>query len=341
MKSIVITTIFPPSVAVRQFAARDDWQLIVAGDRKTPPDWSCGTAEFLSPAAQEARGFNLTRVLPWNHYCRKMTGYLEAMRLGAECIVDTDDDNLPKPNWSFPESEGVFETTEENAGFVNVYKAFTDLPIWPRGFPLERVADPQAQPVPGEQKLVKIGIWQGLADGDPDVDAIYRLTDNSPCYFDEREPFVLGRGTLCPFNSQNTLFFPELYPLLYLPAHVTFRFTDILRGLVAQPILWEAGCHLGFTAATVVQERNPHDYLKDFESEIPCYLLAQKVADAVSGAVRADASVSDNLFNAYEALLKRRIVKDEELRVLTAWLEDARALASQPAAEQLLVTAAG
>jgi hypothetical protein len=326
MKCIVITTIFSPTAAVREFAALKDWQLIVAGDRKTPPDWSCGTAHFLSAKVQEVLGFKLGRLLPWNHYCRKMIGYLEAIRLGAECIADTDDDNIPKPGWNFPGPEGQFETTQESAGFINVYKAFTDLPIWPRGFPLECVAPSRTRTVAAasEQKSVKVGIWQGLADGDPDVDAIYRLTDNRACYFRERDPLVLGSGTLCPFNSQNTLFFRELFPLLYLPAHVTFRFTDILRGLVAQPIMWKAAYHLGFTSATVVQERNAHDYLKDFESEIPCYLFAQKVVDIVSGAVRAGVGVIDNLFNAYEALLKHRIVKAEEMPVLTAWLEDIR-----------------
>ncbi|MDQ6860280.1 MAG: STELLO glycosyltransferase family protein [Verrucomicrobiota bacterium] len=324
MNCIVITSIFPPTRAVQDFARRSDWQLIVAGDRKTPADWRHENVRFLSATAQEERGFRLSTALPWNHYCRKMTGYLEAMRIGAEQIVDTDDDNIPKENWSFPESDGAFETTAVDLGFVNVYRAFTDMPIWPRGFPLERIHAPESRALAGESQQVKVGIWQGLADGDPDVDAIYRLTNNEPCYFAERAPLVLGRGTWCPFNSQNTLFVRELFPLLYLPAFVTFRFTDILRGLVAQPIAWAAGYHLGFTSATVVQERNPHDYLKDFESEIPCYLLSQKVADTVSGAVRETASVSENLHAAYEALLVAGVVKDEELRVLNAWLEDLR-----------------
>ena len=342
MKSIVITTIFPPTKAVHEFAAREEWQLIVAGDQKTPAGWNCGNARFLSAQIQEERGFRLSEALPWNHYCRKMIGYLEAMQLGAEYIVDTDDDNIPKPNWSFPEMDGVYETTVEHAGFINVYKAFTAMQIWPRGFPLELVTQPEAQQAAGAQKLVRVGIWQGLADGDPDVDAIYRLIDNEPCYFNEREPLVLGRGTLCPFNSQNTLFVRDLFPLLYLPAHVTFRFTDILRGLVAQPILWEADYLLGFTSATVVQERNPHDYLKDFKSEIPCYLLTHKVVEAVSGAVRGGSSVCDNLYNAYEALLRHDIVKPEEMGTLTAWLEDVRALsgAAETEQERLFVDAA-
>ena len=59
---------------------------------------------------------------------------------------------------------------------------------------------------------------------------------------------VLGTGTMSPFNTQNTLIRKELFALLYLPTYVTFRFTDILRGLVAQPIMWAAGYALGFTA---------------------------------------------------------------------------------------------
>lgn len=324
MKCIVITSIFPPTRAVRDFAAREGWKLIVAGDRKTPADWKCENVQFLSAAAQEERGFKLSGALPWNHYCRKMIGYLEAIRLGAEEIVDTDDDNIPKVNWSFPKQAGSFETTADDLGFINVYRAFTDLPIWPRGFPLERIQLEEEQGTRGEPREVKVGIWQGLADGDPDVDAIYRLTNNQPCNFAERPPLVLGRGTWSPFNSQNTLFARELFPLLYLPAFVTFRFTDILRGLVAQPILWAAGYHLGFTSATVVQERNPHDYLKDFESEIPCYLLAQKVADTVAGVVRSGTGIADNLFNSYETLFAQGVVKEAEMRVLSAWLEDLR-----------------
>ncbi|MBA2242315.1 MAG: DUF288 domain-containing protein, partial [Chthoniobacterales bacterium] len=238
---------------------------------------------------------------------------------------DTDDDNIPKAGWGWPETSGAFETTAEDLGFINVYRAFTREPIWPRGFPLERIKLPEAEPAKGQPKQVKIGIWQGLADGDPDVDAIYRLTSDAPCYFDGRPPLVLGAGTWSPFNSQNTMFVRELFPLLYLPAFVTFRFTDILRGLIAQPILWAAGYNLGFTSATVVQERNPHNYLKDFESELPCYLLVQQVADTVAATVRSGASIADNLVSSYEALLSRGVVKPEELRALHAWLLDLEA----------------
>lgn len=323
---IVITSIFAPTEAVHKFSQMPGACLVVVGDRKSPPDWQCENVLYLSADDQEASPFQLARTLPWNHYCRKMLGYLHAMSLGAQTIVDTDDDNIPNTDWAVPAFTGEFETSAAGLGFVNIYRAFTDQHIWPRGFPLDRVLNPAARlaPTASARQTAQVGIWQGLADGDPDVDAIYRLTNNTPCIFNKRAPLVLAPGTACPFNSQNTAFCRALFPLLYLPAFVTFRFTDILRGLVAQPILWKAGYTLGFTEATVLQERNPHDYLKDFESEIPCYLYPEKILEIVNAAVRAGQSVADNLQAAYEALRREGIVEDRELTLLADWLEDVR-----------------
>lgn len=321
---IVITSIFPPTAAVRSFVARDGWRTIVVGDRKSPADWKCDGVEFLSAETQEASEYHIAKALPWNHYCRKMVGYVDAIKAGAQIIFDTDDDNIPKPSWGVPDFAGEFETTVSNGGFVNVYKFFTDMHIWARGFPLNRILDETAERARGEltSRTIEVGVWQGLADGDPDVDAIYRLTNNTACYFRERAPVVLARGTLSPFNSQNTAFRRELFPLLYLPAHVTFRFTDILRGLVAQPLMWLAGFHLGFTSATVEQLRNPHDFLTDFASEVPCYLHPERVVEIVGGVARSSASLPDNLMTAYRALHEAAIVTQDELVTLEAWLKD-------------------
>ena len=43
-------------------------------------------AGCVSPATQLALGFGLTELLPWNHYARKMVGYLWAAREGAGVI---------------------------------------------------------------------------------------------------------------------------------------------------------------------------------------------------------------------------------------------------------------
>lgn len=326
--SIVITSIFAPTEAVTKFAALPDYQLVIAGDKKSPADWSEPNATYLSVAAQEAAGFQLSEKLPFNHYGRKMMGYLYAIREGAQVIIDTDDDNIPYDEWQFPATEGTFATAPASKGFVNIYKNFTSHHIWPRGYPLDLILNTDHNLREEEliQQETKIGIWQGLADSDPDVDAIYRLVDNTEIFFDKRAPIVLAEGTLCPFNSQNTLVRRELFPLLYLPAYVTFRFTDILRGLVAQPIMWAHGYRLGFTEATVIQVRNPHDYVKDFESEIPCYLHPNRVIAAVQRAIDPANTVGENLRLAYAELAQENIVTAQEIELLDLWLSDIAAL---------------
>lgn len=323
-KSIIITSIFAPTKAVEKFSLLSDYQLVVAGDKKSPTIWEAPNTAYLSIPMQEEQGFQLSTQLPYNHYGRKMMGYLYAIKKGADVIIDTDDDNIPYDDWAFPAMDGEFLTSCKDLGFVNIYKTFTQQHIWPRGFPLDLITSPKH--VLREEQLTpsiaKVGIWQGLADSDPDVDAIYRLTNNTECFFDDHAPVVLEQGTLCPFNSQNTAIRRELFPLLYMPAYVTFRFTDILRGLVAQPIMWVHGYRLGFTKATVIQERNPHDYMKDFESEIPCYLHPNKVVELVSHAISPENSVATNLLKAYERLLQAAIVTPQEISLLKLWLQD-------------------
>jgi hypothetical protein len=323
-KSIVITSVHPASPSVRKWATFTDWNVLIVGDKKTPPDWNCHPAAYLSVADQDSAPFHIARKLPWNHYSRKLMGYLVAIRQGTEIILDTDDDNMPKSDWSIPAFDGDYLMTPPDKGFVNVYSYFTKQHIWPRGFPLDRVCHPAARldDCAMQAAPARIGIWQGLADGDPDVDAIYRMTVNTPCIFDANRPLVLNNGTVAPFNSQNTAFNKAVFPLLYLPASVSFRSTDIIRGLVAQPILWCAGYSLGFTCATVVQNRNDHQYLSDFESEIPCYLYPEKILNRVAGVVSSRYSIESNLVNAYENLIRHRLIQECEMDLLLAWVQD-------------------
>lgn len=324
--TIVITSIFPPTEAVKKFGEGKSEELIVVGDKKSPLEWNCPRARFLNVEEQEKSGFHLTKTLPYNHYSRKMTGYLTAIRNGATSIIDADDDNIPFDDWGFPLMDGTFDTIDENKGFINIYNLFTDQKIWPRGFPLRKINDEKEGKAHIEKKHSSIGVWQGLADEDPDVDAIYRLTDGRECFFQQRQPVVLGKGTLSPFNTQNTLIRKELFPLMYLPAFVTFRYTDILRGLIAQPIMWLYGFNLGFTSSTVVQKRNPHDYFKDFLSEIPMYETAEKVVETVSCVISEKHTPSENLLLAYQKLLDINVVTENEIVLLKDWIEDLKQL---------------
>ncbi len=57
-------------------------------------------------------------------------------------------------------------------------------------------------------------------------------------------------------------------------------------------------------------------------SEIPVYQYCENVIEITDAAVSLNYSITDNLINAYEALYKKGIVKQKELKVLIAWLKD-------------------
>ena len=335
----VITSIFPPTPAVASFAAAAAFDsVLVVGDRKSPPTYELDGVRFLPLAEQERLAWRIVACLPRDHYARKMVGYLEAAAAGADILFDTDDDNRLIAGrrgdiWrtACRLEIGPPATTPR---FVNVYRHFTAQIIWPRGLPLDCVVESTARPPEATPAATapNVGIWQGLADGDPDVDAVYRLTCNRACTFDDAPAVALAPGVVCPFNSQNTAFRRDLLPLMYLPAFVSFRYTDILRGLVAQPILWAAGLRLCFTAATVFQDRNVHDYLKDFEAEVPMYLTARRALEIAAATATASRSVADNLCAVYAALERAGIVPAQELPLLEAWLQDCATALAAPTA---------
>lgn len=331
----VITSIFPPTASVASFAGSPSFKdVLVVGDRKSPPGYPLEGVRFLSVEEQERLPWGLLGSLPFNHYCRKMVGYLEAAASGADILFDTDDDNglldgVDGAIWAIDCSHELRPAGGDPC-HLNVYRHFSDQPIWPRGLPLDLITASHAEPplLAEAPAGVRIGVWQGLANGDPDVDAIYRLTSNQPCTFLDRPAVSLPEGVVCPFNSQNTAFRRELLPLMYLPAYVTFRYTDILRGLVAQPVLWAAGLRLAFTPATVFQDRNAHDYLRDLESEVPMYLTGRRALALAISTANASRSIPENLLAIYEALREEGIVEEREIALLRLWLADCeRALA--------------
>ena len=321
---IVITTINAPTEACVRFSRRPEANLIVVGDKKTPENWHLENATYLSAVEQAASRWKLAPSLPWNHYSRKMLGYLHAIEQGAGFIIDTDDDNIPESDWSFPAFDGDFAEITSEQRFINIYRHFSAQRIWPRGFPLQDVLRSMNNEFTvSAPASARVGVWQGLADDDPDVDAIYRLTVGEMCKFEQKPPVTVAADRCVPFNSQNTAIRRELFPFLYLPAYVTFRFTDILRGLVAQPFMWKNNWALGFCSSLLRQERNAHDLLRDFESEIPCYLHPYQVLDLLAPV--ADQSGQDGaayLQLAYTRLNEAGLVPDSELRPLAAWLDD-------------------
>jgi hypothetical protein len=333
MFGAVITTIQEPTDAVVKLVQRlaeQEALLIVAGDKRGParflnPDFAEGCQiDFLSLADQEASEFQLGRKLPVGHYSRKNVAYLHAIAASVNVLYETDDDNAPLDCWQV-RSEHVSEIRCVGASrsrWVNAYRYFTDELIWPRGFPL-----PEIHSQPPEVTMaasVRSPIQQGLSNGSPDVDAVWRLVLDRKFEFSNARSVVLEAGNWCPFNTQSTWWWPIAYPLLYLPSYCPFRMCDIWKSFIAQRCLWELNYGVAFHAPEVFQDRNQHDTLRDFADEVPGYTRNREIGDILSGAQLSarETEISNNLRACYLALVKAGIFPSAELELLEAWLQD-------------------
>ena len=321
-KYIVITTIHPASSGIAKFARLKDWTIVLVGDRKTPNIASSGNIIFLSIEDQNKLGYTLTSVCPYNHYARKNIGYLYAIQQGADIIYDTDDDNFPYDNHWCMQDFVCNKKCISNKKFFNVYRYFSKELIWPRGYPLDEINQEEDYYIQ-DNHVEKIGVWQGLVDIDPDVDAIFRLTFNKRIKFEYKPPIFLRKENYCPFNSQNTFWHKKAFPYLYLPGTSSFRFTDILRGYITQRLMWEQEIYLGFTPSTVYHKRNTHDLMHDFIEEIECFTTTKPLI-TILDSLELESDPLSNLECAYVTLAKHKLIKANELEIFQSWLTDYR-----------------
>jgi hypothetical protein len=366
-KSLVITSIANSDNKVLvEYAAgckRHNAGMIVVGDLKSPAGFHIDGCDFWNIDRQVKSVFALAGMLPYNSYSRKNIGYLAAMRNGSEIIVETDDDNLPEPEFWDCRCINTKAQTFGNSGWINIYRYFTDADIWPRGFALDCLDESHNIRIVLSAKDVRAPIQQGLSDENPDVDALYLLlSDNGSIRFDktvfkkgitaaikafwdcERNnidtrlnsvfkpavffqklpPVAVGQGQFCPVNSQNTTWFHEAFPLMYLPSSCNFRMTDIWRGLIAQRIAWTCGWNVLFHYPTVCHKRNAHDLLKDAYQETVGYLHNGSIAKSLMN-LELETGVDhiyDNLVRCYEFMVQKGYIERGELKLIKAWVSD-------------------
>jgi hypothetical protein len=217
-KWAVCTTIFEPSQAILRAIALSGWSVVIVGDKGGAAfNLTAPNLVFLDAAAQQQMAADYAgfiNLLPWKHFGRKNIGYLYAIAHGAQTIWDFDDDNILKQGVApaLPSSK-VYRVAVDRSTCeaFNPYPymggpAYTDPSMpqsWPRGFPLQLIRKPcAAQLLPDDASTV--AVLQSLADHDPDVDGIYRLTRGVPFNFNPNSgrTVLLPHGTLAPWNAQ-------------------------------------------------------------------------------------------------------------------------------------------
>ena len=120
--------------------------------------------------------------------------------------------------------------------------------------------------------IERVGVILSLADHDPDVDALYRLTRELPVAFKSQQLLVAIPGEkFASYNAQSTFFTEGMFWSLYLPISVHGRVSDIWRAYFSQRLARLIGMTVVYSSSQVEQIRNAHNYLADLNSEVPLY----------------------------------------------------------------------
>jgi hypothetical protein len=82
----------------------------------------------------------------------------------------------------------------------------------------------------------------------------------------------------------------------------------------------------------MVQDRNRHDLLRDFELEIPGYLGNARLCDVLlrTNLAGGAANLGNNLHRCYDALVAAGFIDPQEMKLVEAWLEDLDARQARP-----------
>jgi hypothetical protein len=346
----VATTIFEPSPAVMQLLGKGEICLVVVGDKKTNnSQWERLEQEFpkqlhfLSCDIQERLGYEIIRLTPWNHFARKNIGFLFAIQHGAHKIYDFDDDNMLKAEhalfdriWGGPHHVQGVSTFESAHHLFNPYPLFVPMDedgharfVWPRGFPLEFIHDSETFNVSiVPDTTARIAVYQALADIDPDVDAIYRMTERLPVWFALQDAVLaVPPGTFAPWNAQATIFNDRAFFGLIMPVTVTGRVADIWRSYITERLLWIAGYQVAFTSSFVDQYRNPHSYHADFLAEKDLY---DSVDHLLRTLIDLDVGRTTSLAEVYlqivALLVQKGFLKRLDYALAHAWVQDLRTM---------------
>jgi hypothetical protein len=274
-KYIVTTTINKPTEATLKFcdiAVRDNWVFVIVGDTKTPHEEYFKLQNehviYLTPEKQTELYPELSEIIGWKTIQRRNIGFVFAYKNGADIVATVDDDNIPYDNWGkdlYVNKEIFVDMYEPKLDVFDPLSVTKDNYIWHRGYPIEYLQQRHLVEYKGKVKR-KILVQADLWDGDPDIDAMARLTFKPIVkYSDISKPYCSNK--ISPFNSQNTFLSRDVIPF-YSVFPFTGRMDDIWGAYILQHYFPNS---VIYSPASVYQDRNVQDLITNLEKEIIGY----------------------------------------------------------------------
>lgn len=194
---------------------------------------------------------------------------------------------------------------------------------WPRGFPIDELPNNFVKGLldtteVGDLSYSSIGVIQSLCNGDPDTDAVFRMTRPGSTNFTfERSAkslsLLIPSNAYSPYNAQATTHLYNAFWGLYLPITVPGRVTDIWRSYITQRIMKDVGLHVMYTPPIVRHERSAHDYLSDFVAESDLYDKTTKLSSDAS-------ELPERIFELWVGLYEHDYLGLHDVEAAREWL---------------------
>ena len=239
------------------FESLNDWKTLIlslneSNDRICNLFNSSDKLVYLSIKDQLRLSYNILKYISMNSYCRKNIGYLFAIEHGAKEIFEIDDNIMIKNsnyiNYIFKKEfyERITLCKNNKGEMINPYSYFGLNHIWPRGFRLNNLNIDLNNiyiNLASSQINLKPLIYQGLINGEPDIDSFFFLTRTEKkskidIVFPKNYPLIYLPGNYIPINSKNTKYLYDIFPTLILPSSFNERLADIFRGYIMQCYSW-------------------------------------------------------------------------------------------------------
>lgn len=293
--SLITTTINYPELLVeyakdiKKFnkEKKNEIIFIIAGDKKTPNKTIslCTTIEkkyeiktlYLSVLEQNKYLKNykyLKKYLKWNSVQRRNVAILKALELKSDYIITIDDDNyLYDKNFIYnhinaleKKNGRVIVSKEKWFNVCLLLKERKKQIFYHRGFPVsKRKVNSNYKII--NKKGLKVVVNAGLWIGDPDVDAVTRLSNPvESTDYKFKTSLILDLNLWSPFNSQNTAFSSEIAPCYFLSSDVG-RMDDIYASYITLRILKHFNYYVSYGRPLVKQNRNDHNIWRDLDLE--------------------------------------------------------------------------
>ena len=314
--------------------------------------------EFLSGSKSKSL---FMQMMPFKSFARKNIGYLFAINYGAQIIFDFDDDNILMPledGETIPPPLLHFGTNTSRVSPTILLKFLKsnqtvvldqhddDRPLafnpyihmgashensWPRGFPINDLENNFMNGTKldtaevGDLSQSSIGVIQSLCNGDPDTDAVFRMTrpDSTDFTFERSAkslPLLIPSNMYTPYNAQATTHLYSAFWGLYLPITVPGRVTDIWRSYITQRIMKDVGLYVMYTPPIVHHARSAHDYLSDFVAESDLYGKTSKLLEFLNGWSSDANELPARIFDLWVELYERDYIGLNDVETAREWL---------------------